>query len=557
LLLLLLIVSFIYLHFIIYGGYGSGDDIPLVLTSLNIPSVIHWIKSILLGSGAARPISSVILVLVHILFKNNPSLYIISGILSWLLSVFLLCFILKNFMDANSIYIFALLASFPFFTTTIFSGPYLFTQFVVPIIFWSLSLISLLTHAKRRSLLYYFFGWFLLALSLLTLSYILPLLSVTAFLPIIVEYCEETHDRKNDLIRLMLKYTIPVLLISIMFLVFKIYLVKLYTPVNYVYGLADINIISVLQSLYYFWVIFIEIPLMLVEVIPHMLNWKVLILSGMIIFYFIILKHSFNNYVQTYTKSRSLFKEKLFISLVIFALISSASIFFISHYPSSTFGYYNRMMIPSFIMYTVFISWLFNKLLDTYWFFVPIVISILWCSSMIIQLDNFIKSWEIRENIAKEITIKLNDADLGNEPILIANMPYFLKSNYNNEEVTFCTWAFDAELQLVGAKKIKSWPVSYRILMDPFFYPNHNILNKLSVISDDANIWYYEYEEGSEKSMFKQLGDKKAMFDKFEEIKEKKINYHPIILREKIRLAFKKLPLVWSIYKRNLPGEIK
>ena len=176
---------------------------------------------------------------------------------------------------------------------------------------------------------------------------------------------------------------------------------------------------------------------------------------------------------------------------------------------------------------------------------------------MIVQLENFIKSWEIRETITGDLSVKLNSYALGEKPILVANIPYFLKNNYNNEEVTFSTWAFDAHLKLAGVPEMTAWPISYRIVTDPLFYPAHNIINNLTSISDYENIWYYEYEEGSEKSMFKQLGDKKAMFDKFEEIKEKKINYHPIILREKIRLAFKKLPLVWSIYKRNLPGEIK
>ena len=83
------------------------------------------------------------------------------------------------------------------------------------------------------------------------------------------------------------------------------------------------------------------------------------------------------------------------------------------------------------------------------------------------------------------------------------------------------------------------------------------MLNYVSDINDISNFWYYEYEEGSEKGILNQLDDKISLLEKFEEIKVNIINYHPIILREKIRLAFKKLPLVWSIYKRNLPGEIK
>ena len=124
---------------------------------------------------------------------------------------------------------------------------------------------------------------------------------------------------------------------------------------------------------------------------------------------------------------------------------------------------------------------------------------------------------------------------------MIANIPYFLKNNYNNEEVTFTTWAFEDHLKLSGSPKIQAWPVSYRIVSDPSFYPNHNLLNKISLITNNANLWYYEYLEGNDTSEFYRIDDKQALLKKFDEIKEKRINYHPIILREKIRLLLIKL----------------
>jgi hypothetical protein len=214
------------------------------------------------------------------------------------------------------------------------------------------------------------------------------------------------------------------------------------------------------------------------------------------------------------------------------------------------------MMLPGFILLSIFLGWGFSKLLHTRWVVVPISISILWVSSMIIQLDNFIKSWETRQYISTDIAKKLNNVDLGKDSILIANVPYFLKYNYNNESVTAWTWSFAAGIRYAGAKSVTVWPVCYRIVMDPSFYPNHNILNNLSTISDNANIWYYEYEEGNKKGILQKLKNKKALLAKFEEIKIERINYHPIILREKIRLAFKKLPLVLGIYERTLSNEI-
>ena len=62
-----------------------------------------------------------------------------------------------------------------------------------------------------------------------------------------------------------------------------------------------------------------------------------------------------------------------------------------------------------------------------------------------------------------------------------------------------------------------------------------------SLFPNNSNFWYYEYLEDNNTSKFYRLGDKQSLLNKFEEIKEKKINYHPIILREKIRLSLKKL----------------
>tara|TARA_B100000315_G_C14343786_1_gene480811 strand:+ start:98 stop:601 length:504 start_codon:yes stop_codon:yes gene_type:complete len=159
---------------------------------------------------------------------------------------------------------------------------------------------------------------------------------------------------------------------------------------------------------------------------------------------------------------------------------------------------------------------------------------------MIVQLDNFNKSWELRKTIANDISIKIKAINIDSNSFLIANVPYFLKENYNNERVAFTTWGFRAHLRLVGAPSIHVWPICYRILNDSMFYPNHNILNKLHTISNDMDIYYYQFEEDKEKSTIEYLGKKNDMLKKFETIKLDKINYHPIILREKIRLNMKK-----------------
>ena len=548
--LLVFIIFFSYIRFIIYGGFGSGDDLVFVKRSLNNPDFTDWLNEMLFSDAAARPLSSFFLILAHYLFKDNSSLYIFSGIFTWLLSVLTMSIILKNYFNCSSVYIFFLLASFPVFATSIFSNPYLFTQYIIPILFWSLSLLCLLNHKNGKNLIYYFSGWFFLILSLLSLSYILPLLLITSFLPVIQKNNQNGLYHNESFLFLIFKYTFPVLIISLLFFFFKVYFVKFFVSDYNIYGLAPINIKSLLQSLYFFLTILIEVPIMLIQVIPHMMKWNVFFASFFVIILLIVLN------TRSLSKPKINYNCKHLIGLVVISLLSSSSIFFISQYPSSTFGFYNRMMLPAFIMYTVLISFSFGKLIHTRWFLVPTAITILWVSSIIVQLDNSIKSWKIREYIMNDISVSLNSENLQEDPILIANMPYFLKSNYNNEEVTFCTWSFDTHLQFFGTHDIFTWPVCHRIVMDKSFYPNHNILNNLSTISDDANIWYYEYEEGNRNGILYKLKNKQALLEKFEEIKIERINYHPIILREKIRIAFKNLPMVRNIIKRHLPIDI-
>ena len=108
---------------------------------------------------------------------------------------------------------------------------------------------------------------------------------------------------------------------------------------------------------------------------------------------------------------------------------------------------------------------------------------------MFIQLDNLIKSWEIKNKIIGDISQKIEKIKINDNFILIANVPFFLKDNYNNEIVFFTTWNISAHLNLLSNIKLNIWPVSHRILTDSKFYPNHNILNKLNFISDEIDIF--------------------------------------------------------------------
>ena len=540
-LIILIIVIISYLNFIFYGGFGSGDDISLLLSVTN-SNLGDLIKSSLVGDHADRPLSMLLIDLTYYFYEDNVRLYIISSILTWLFAVYFLSFVLLQFLNKKTVYIFLLISPFPFFASSVFAGPYMFTQYFASILFWSISLFFLVQYAKSKIIFTYFIGLFFLILSLITLEYIIPLLLLTIFFHIFYEISKINIINKKLLIKFFLLYFLPVIIISLFYLIFKIYIVKLYANYDIVYGVSALNLKSVLQAIYYFVAIFVEIPLLLLGSFPYIFKYKLFFLPlALLIFFFFLINNNLNDQNNIQNKYISNKVNGFFLFILILSLLLSTIIFFISAYPSSTFGYYNRMMIPGFISLTILVSIFLNRINRKRYLIIPVFLTLFWIFSMFIQLDNLIKSWEIRNEAIEDISTKLNKTKINDNFILIANVPFFLKDNYNNEIVFFTTWNFEAHLNLVSGLNVSIWPISHRILTDPMFYPNHNILNKLSFISDENNIYYYQIEEDDDESIFEYLGNKYDMLIKFESIKSEKINNHPIILREKIRLRLIKL----------------
>ena len=180
----------------------------------------------------------------------------------------------------------------------------------------------------------------------------------------------------------------------------------------------------------------------------------------------------------------------------------------------------------------------------TKYFFVSIIFVFLWIASFVVQLDNFAKSWQLRSKIIDDMIIKIKNIKIDDNFLLIANVPYFLDENYNNEKVFFTTWNIKNHMKFAGLPYVLNiWPVSYRILNDPSFYPAHNIRNFLDKISEEMNIYYYQFEENNENSIFEYIGKKNKMLNKFKIIESNKINYQPIIFRERIRIKLKKFAI--------------
>ena len=226
--ILLFIILISYIFYILSGGFGSGDNINYVLRSFN-NNLSEILKFNLLEHPGlvSRPVSTIIMDIMHHYFKDNARLFIMSCILIWLLAILFVSLVLLEFLNKNTVYIFVLLSSFPFFATTIFAEPLII--YCLCILFWSISLFLIIKFAKNKKTIFYYSGLIFLILSLLSLEYIIPLLWLTAFLPIVYEIYNNKSIKKKLLLKLFSIYVLPVIFIFSNLLLFT------YKLCNYLY----------------------------------------------------------------------------------------------------------------------------------------------------------------------------------------------------------------------------------------------------------------------------------------------------------------------------------
>jgi hypothetical protein len=536
----LIVILFVsYWNYILNNGFGSGDDISLLIYVGNndISFIDSFIRSYFNPTSIARPISTFLRVLTFKIFQENLFFYNFTSFFIWLMTILILSLSIKKLFGNTTRLIFILLGSFPFYSSTIFFENYVFTSYMASIFFWSLSLFFLIKYSEKKNKKDIFFGIFFTIISMLTLEYVLPLLLLNIFFPLINNY--RLNLKNNVSIKNILnqnKFIYVLLFFILLFFIFKILSVKIIFGDENVYGFSFNGMDSILQSLYYFVVIFIELPILLLKSLFYLLEIKYFIILLLLSIFYLAL--------GKINKSEKpiILKKNLFFYVLVLSLFGCSIIFFLSYYPSTSYGYYNRMMVPSFILLSIITSVIFQKILNSKKILnaiIVIFISLLWISSLNIQIDNYVKSWKLRDNILNNISKEIEKIDDINNTVLILNAPYHLSKNYNNEHVFFTTWNLQSHIYLLTAKKILSFPVSHRIINDANYYPSHNINNFKNKIKDKKFI-YIKYIENGNLTVNK-IANYEELKSNFEDMKKKKINDKNIILREKIRIELIKL----------------
>jgi len=514
-----LILILVYFTYIFYVGFSPGDDFGHINLTKENPNIINNIIEIFrrFPSLFARFFSGIMIGVMHPLLTDKYILFNILSLSLWISTAIILKNTFKILIGKKFSKLFFLIFSFPYLCFSIFYGNLLWASYILFIFFWSLSFFFQVKYleynSKRNSFLYYLF----LIISIFTFELIIPLLVINSLIPF--------HYKKNLFYKI--KNFLIVFLFSLIFLFYKIFLIPNITDVP-VYAVSDMDIISILQGIYFFYTITIENLILLIQSIKFSINF----ISLIIFLLLILLLYNF--------KLEKIVNKKTIFFIFILSLVSNIFIFFISGYPAVTYGHYNKMLVPAFFSITFIVSYLFMYFNLNRFFLIIFIFLII--NSTYSQINNYAEATRIKNDLVIKLTYYIKKNNLNNGDIVIINSPLFVKNNYNNEEIVFTIWDLRGIILDKTNKRLNPWLISDRLINIPNYYPNHNFLNSKYFIDNSFNqtkFFYFQYDP--ELSSFEIFNNKIEFEKKIKSLKDKKINEDNFILREKIRLFLKKI----------------
>jgi hypothetical protein len=454
---LILIAIIVYIPFIFFGGFGTSDD--LVLLTERSPDYFVDLKYNLSRSGhISRPIYGFIQTTCLHLFKGQYVYYNITRFLLWFFLIYLAVRVFKVIVGKDTLKYFVFFLMFPVFTSS-----HLFNSmqmgYLLSMIFYLASLRSIQDENGQFTRERYFSFFFFSLLALLSCEIVFPLL----IFPIL-------YNSKNDSIKKnRFKLILTILLTFFVILILKFLIGPYYQIGPKIYGF-NISRHSLFQFCYYFFAILIEIPLLLIEVLPFFFSEPILFFSLIIIPFFYLNK-----------KEKIKIKDKKLFSSVILIILTCSFIFLFSDYPAVTYGIYNKMLLPSHLFICLVLGHFCSYLFHSKFAVLAYLIGILWLASMQMQIINSIRSWSLRNDVYNSIVPGLNKSRTEDDYVFV-NVPFFLESNYNNEPVFSLNDDFQGGLILNGFKGNSKRMMLYnsQMLQDSTYWSHHNILNVIS-----------------------------------------------------------------------------
>lgn len=519
----ILLIVFIYIFGSLFytSSFGPGDDLVFLQIFEN-GNFFQLLNDFFLSKTHLfeRPISVFFIGLIHFVFEKNLQLYLLLFFVSFLLTNFLIYKSLKSLINQRILKTFLILSLTPFLTSSYLQSPYLLAEFILPVLFWSVSFYFLTFSLKNKKEFFLLSNFFLL-ISLFCTVISFPLFILNLFLPLI-------YWRKNfSLNKYFFKIFFPLIIVFLIYLGYLKFINFLFNSPTY--GSSSLSLDSFLQGVYFFFTIFIEFPIMIVKSLLFSNFFQFLFILILVSVFFILLKKE--SVKKNYMFDRH--DNKLFLIILFLSLSVNFLIFFLSGYPSVTYGYYNRMLISAFISLTLILAILLNLKHNLFFLILKIVLV-----TLILNSSKVITNQIVEIDLLKKKEISLLSSSLksynsqNSKKVLVAKLPLYLDNNYNNLEVFWLTWDLAAILKNENLNFFQSFPISDQVLKFEGYHPSVNFFNHLDILREE-NITSYIFVENGKILEFQTLG----FFLNFLEAK-KKIDVK-LIYRETFRSKLK------------------
>ena len=454
---LILLGLLLYVPLILFNGFGTSDDLSLVAHIG--PDYWQDLKYSLSRSGhVSRPIYGFVQITALHLFGSSYLLYNVFRLMLWAVFIYIAHLVFKKSLGRKNTLLFLFFLSFPIFASSqLFNS--MQTGYILSMIFFLLALRSTQNQNGKDTFRFYFvyFSWSLLAL--LSCEIVFPLF----LFPLL----QLKSASKNSRVFRIVSITTGLVFTAVLILKF---VVGPYYQIGAIaYGFS-FSSHSILQGLYYFFALFVEFPLLLLEVIPFYFSEPLLWLSILV-----IPLVYYSNIESNKKWNKSTFLHAL---ITIFAC---CFIFILSNYPAVTYGLYNKMLLPSHLFVALVLALLCIWILNSKIYILSYFIAVLWFASMEMQVINSIRSWDKRVEVYDRIVPILNQES--NLDYVFVEVPYFLNSNYNNEPVFSLIEDFQGGLILndYGGDSEYVFPFTSKMLSDSLYWSKHNILNVIRI----------------------------------------------------------------------------
>ena len=478
-------IGAIYLPLILQGGIivdDWGDIHPTLSCKTFYECYRSWFPLF-----SNRPLAPLSITSTTMLFGTNFHYYLLLNSSIYLLALVITSRVIQPILGSYPALIFLFFSCIPIIALPIIVSPINQSTATFALLYWALSIFYIKKFCQTNSKLFYFLSYTWLLCGFLTYEVILPLLALTASLPIIFSKINTTYSAKTYFARFIL----PILVILGLVVIWQKGFAPKFFGIDYSRLALSPN--SIYASIYSWIGVFTnQIPNLFIK-IKFYLEPSILIVGAPLIIG-IGLACYFENLPQTQMRSRV-----RFFYAGLFCLLSTSLIFILSGTTAESAGYQARGLSSTWISLSIFISSIAGLIYVKIWrisyLIVVLIFGFLSTVSFTIQRDGYIDSWRLQNQILDNVVELSKKSHVPKNATIIGVVPQFVPRNYNDEIVFSQPWDFGSALSIVTKDHITSgYPIDPDYSQLKGLYVNENGVKGTNWGGADwKNLWLYRY----------------------------------------------------------------